>query len=84
MYDMRTASVRYLQHHLAEVLEAAESGEEVIVTRRNRPVARIVAPSPANQRAPLPDFAARLEALYPDGPIESSQATLDRERDAWG
>lgn len=39
---MVTISVREMQHHLAKYLKMVETGEEVRITRRNHPVARIV------------------------------------------
>ena len=39
---MQTSSVRYVQHHLADVLKLVETGEEIQILRRNRPVAMIV------------------------------------------
>ena len=44
--------------HLSELIARAERGEEVIITRHNKPVARIV-PMPAD----LPDAAARQAAV---------------------
>ena len=39
---MTTATIRQIQHNLASVLRSVEAGEEVIIRRRNRPIARIV------------------------------------------
>ena len=39
----QSVSVRELRDHLSEYLHAVESGETVIVTSRQRPVARIIA-----------------------------------------
>ncbi len=44
--------------HLSELIARAERGEEVIITRHNKPVAKIV-PMPAD----LPDAAARQSAV---------------------
>ncbi len=44
--------------HLSELIARAERGEEVIITRHNKPVAKIV-PMPAEQ----PDAAARQAAV---------------------
>ena len=40
MLDMKTASVRDVQHHLSKVLAWVEKGEEVQITRPNKPVAK--------------------------------------------
>lgn len=65
MLDMKTATVREVQHHLSKVLAWVEKGEEVEVTRRNKTVARLVPSGPTNP-APvsLPDFAARARAIW--------------------
>ena len=39
---MKTASVRELQHHLKRILDVIDHGEEIIITRRNRKIAKIV------------------------------------------
>jgi len=44
--------------HLSELIARAERGEEVIITRHNKPVAKIV-PMPAEP----PDTAARVAAV---------------------
>ena len=65
MFHMRTATVRDVQHHFRKVLAWVENGEEVLVTRRNKTVARLVPSSPANPASvPLPDFAARARAIW--------------------
>lgn len=38
---MRRASIAMLKAHLSEYVDAAKAGEEVIVTDRNKPVARL-------------------------------------------
>ena len=38
---MRRASIAKLKAHLSEYVDAARAGEEIIVTDRNRPVARL-------------------------------------------
>lgn len=40
---MKKASISILKAHLSRYLDAVKSGEEVIVTERGRPVARLVA-----------------------------------------
>jgi len=80
---MKTASVREIQHHLARVLAWVENGEEVLVTRRNKTIARLVPHSPADPvSVPLPDFAARARAIWgaePKGPSLSETILTNRE-----
>lgn len=42
-------TVRHLKDHLSDVLLRVQRGEEIIVTSRRRPVARIVPPSPGGE-----------------------------------
>jgi len=53
MLDMKSASIRTVQHQLAALLAAVEQGGEIVITRRNRPVARLApleaAASPAKR-----------------------------------
>lgn len=37
--------------HLSALLERVERGEEIVITRHGRPVARLVPPAPAGQDA---------------------------------
>jgi prevent-host-death family protein len=56
---MSTFSVAEAKAHLSELLERAEKGEEVVITRRGEPVAQLAPVRPAK---PGIDFA-RLRAL---------------------
>jgi antitoxin (DNA-binding transcriptional repressor) of toxin-antitoxin stability system len=60
--NMKTASVRHVQHNLREVLAWVERGEEVLVLRRSTVVARLVPPGPAP--AETPDFLARARGIW--------------------
>lgn len=64
--DVATLTTRDLQRTLSDVLRRVQVGEEVKVTSRGRVVARLI---PANDPPPdWPDFAARMAALFPNGP----------------
>lgn len=66
MSNMRTATVREVQHNLSEVLSRVAQGEEVAVLRRGKVVAKLVPPDP---RPPAsPDFVARARAVWGDRP----------------
>lgn len=39
---MKSASIRDVQHNLAEFVREVEAGAEIEIRRRNRPVARLV------------------------------------------
>ena len=83
MLHMKTATVREVQHHFRKVLAWVENGEEVLVTRRNKAVARLVPSAPASPAAvPLPDFAARARAIWgaqPKGASLSGAILDERE-----
>ncbi len=55
---METVGLFEAKTHLSELIARAERGEEVIITRHNKPVAKLV-PMPASQ----PDLAARKAAV---------------------
>jgi prevent-host-death family protein len=40
---MKTVTTREAQHHLSKVLELVEAGEDVVITRRGREVAKLTA-----------------------------------------
>lgn len=69
MFHMKSASIREVQHHFRKVLAWVENGEEVLVTRRNKTVARLIPSAPdVPPEVPLPDFAARARAIWGDRP----------------
>lgn len=63
MLDMMKTNIRQLQHHLSEVMRYVEHGEEVLITRRNRVVAKIVPAESQIERADWPDFVGRAKAI---------------------
>ena len=52
---MEKVSVAATKAHLSELLDRIEKGEEIVVTRRGKPVARLTPVSP--RKKPLPSFA---------------------------
>lgn len=52
---MKTATVGEIQKNFARVLKEIHAGEEIVVTRRGKPVARIIPPAPASN-IEWPDF----------------------------
>jgi len=74
MAHMKTASVRDVQHNLSEVLSWVERGEEVLVYRRKRLVARLVPPTPAAVESP--DFIARARAIWDERAIDTPLSRL--------
>lgn len=83
---MKTATVRQLRHDFGSVLAMIEHGEEVTITRRNKPVARLTVPAPTIGKPLLhPDFAARLAARFPEGGIQDRPLAerIREERDRY-
>jgi len=80
---MKAVDARNLQHHLGSFLDQVEAGETLEIRRRRKVIARVVpyvAESPAE---PWPDLQARLEGIYPDGPVEPGASDIlygDRDR----
>ena len=61
--------------HLSELIARAERGEEVVITRHNKPVARLVPMGREPAENPLRQLAA-LEGLQAFEPIELPGLTL--------
>lgn len=59
---MKSASIRTVQHGLAAMIAEVEQGEEIIITRRNQPVARLSPIAPAAN--PATPSAAALRAYW--------------------
>jgi len=62
MYDMKNLSARELQRNIKTILDRVEGGESVEITRRGRPVARLV-PAKSARAERWPDLAARARAV---------------------
>jgi antitoxin (DNA-binding transcriptional repressor) of toxin-antitoxin stability system len=78
---MKTVSVRDLRYDFKMVERTLREGEEVQVTKRRRPIARLV-PEPVPS-AKLPDFLGRMRAIYGAEPLQVTGAELvseDRDR----
>ena len=77
---MQVISLAHAKAHLSELLNAAESGEEVVIIRHGRPIARVVPANLPKERIPL----QRLATLRQQIPTwkGSSVALLRTLRDA--
>jgi antitoxin (DNA-binding transcriptional repressor) of toxin-antitoxin stability system len=76
---MKTASVYEVQHNFSRVLTWVDSGETVVIQRRNVPVAKLVAVE--KKKPALPDFLTRLEKNYGKRVLPDSQPILDELRE---
>lgn len=60
---MKYTTIRGLKHDTAKVMEQVEAGQFVEVRRRKQPIA-VLMPAAKKPLPGLPDFAARLKAIY--------------------
>ena len=75
------ASIGEAQHNLSKLIRAVRDGEEVVITRRNRVVARLV---PATDDLPeaYPAFLERARKIFGEGRGESlSEIVIDDRRE---
>jgi antitoxin (DNA-binding transcriptional repressor) of toxin-antitoxin stability system len=82
MYHMRKASVRDLRYDFRKIERLLHQGEEILITKRRRVIARLV-PEGTESAAEVPDFLGRLRAAYGDKALAVSAAELvseDRKR----
>lgn len=63
MSNMKTATVREVQHGLASVLSEVKKGQEFAITKHGKVIARIVPATRAKGRLRWPDSAARMREL---------------------
>ena len=63
MSNMKTATVREVQHGLSSVLSQVQKGQEFEVTKHGRVIARIVPAIRAKGRLRWPDSAGRMKRL---------------------
>lgn len=68
---MRTVGAFEAKNHLSELLDCVERGEEVVITRRGKPVAKLVATSeatdPERSREALQRLADLRDRLRSEG-----------------
>ncbi len=63
MSNMKTATVRQVQHGLAHVISEVQKGQEIAITKRGKVVARIVPATRPRASLAWPDSQARMDAL---------------------
>ena len=54
---MRTVSVAEAKARLSELLNSVESGNDILITRHGRPIARVTAPEAPKQLLPVKRLA---------------------------
>lgn len=77
---MNSMTLAHAKAHLSELLNTVEAGEEVLITRHGRPVAKVIPASPAKHSVPLQQLA-ELRRLLPAWKNSSAQS-LRELRDA--
>jgi antitoxin (DNA-binding transcriptional repressor) of toxin-antitoxin stability system len=75
MDDMKTASLQDLRHGFKKIERLLLQGEEIQITRRGRVIARLIPESAKGQKV-MPDFLARLRAIYGDTVLAFSGTEL--------
>lgn len=84
---MNTVKIADLKDHLSAHLRAVEAGAEIVVTDRNRPIARIVPVAQLTTRVtlkpPTRDFAEVRDLVRPrtDLGISSTELLLEERRE---
>ena len=73
---MHTATVGQIQKNFAAVLKEINTGEEIIITKRGKPVARLTALGPGKNIA-WPDFLQ--DGITAKGKTMSELVTEERE-----
>jgi len=63
---MKVVNIHEAKAHLSEYLKAVESGEEIVIARRNKPVARLVAVEPEQPKKRRPFGLAKGMGHVPD------------------
>lgn len=82
MYHMKKATVRDLRYDFKKIERLLHKGEEIEITKRQQVIARLI-PEQKMRARQLPDFAARLRAIYGNKVLDITGAELiarDRDR----
>lgn len=74
---MKTANLRQLRNETSTLLEWIESGETVVMTKRSKPILRLM-PLLSETRSDIeyPDFAARQSAIFGDQRLPQTAAEM--------
>jgi antitoxin (DNA-binding transcriptional repressor) of toxin-antitoxin stability system len=83
---MKTATVREVRQNFGQLLSWIDSGEEVTITFRRKPVARLTSIAQLQTKKgkfKMPDFAARQKAMFGDRVLEGNSAEIERRGYKW-
>jgi prevent-host-death family protein len=67
---MKSATIRQVQHGLADVIKAVQKGQEIAITKHGKVVARLVPAQRTMSPVGWPDSQARMKALTSGKPIK--------------
>ncbi len=70
---MQTINATELKSQLAHYLKQAQQGNEIVIKERNRVIARLVPPEPANFDEELLALAAEGKARLPEQPLTEKE-----------
>lgn len=74
---MKTATVRDLRFHFSEIEARLRQGEEIVIRKRQRVIAKLVPFREGSTKEPyLPDFAARRRKIFGDKVMPVTAAEL--------
>lgn len=73
---MKSLSIRYIQHHFAELIPYLQNGEEIVIRNRDRVFAKIIPWRETSKINSVPDFKKRLLKDFPKGAISVSTHDL--------
>ena len=67
-YNVKTTTVREVQHNFGKILRWIEDGEVVVITRHKQIVAHLVPVVPKGRKTEWPDFTKRMKAIWRNVP----------------
>jgi antitoxin (DNA-binding transcriptional repressor) of toxin-antitoxin stability system len=73
---MKTATVRDLRYHFSEIEARLRQGEEIVIRKRKRVIAKLVPLPTAPESRDYPDFAARQRRIFGDKVVPVSGAEI--------
>lgn len=77
---MQTINATELKSQLAHYLQQAQQGNEIVIKERNRIIARLVPPEPADFDEELLALAAEGKAKLPEQPITAEDLAKELKR----
>ena len=78
---MRTVSVAEAKARLSELLNTVESGEEILITRHGRAVAKVISPEAPKQPLPLKRLALLRQSMSPWSKPSAERVRLMRNEE---